>query len=138
MKKVVLGMVLLFGLGAVAQQAGPPPGLEIPTNLKSYFVVFYLKNANSEKAHDDLELMKKHTHYVRGLTENGKIVMAGPYTDEGRIAGMFILTAQSADDAKNVVSGDPIVTDHMVDVEVHSAMLPDLSAVKVVYPPKTP
>lgn len=136
MKRIVLGLTLLFGLSAVAQQAAPPSDIDIPSNLKPYYIVFYVTNANSAKSHENPELMKKHLEFVRGLSESRRIALAGPFTDNGKIGGMFILSAKSAEDARNVVSNDPIVSSHSVDVEVHSAMLPDLSPLKIVYPPK--
>lgn len=136
MKKIILAMALFFGFGAVAQQGGPPPDLEIPSNMKPYFVVLYVANASSAKAHDNHELIKKHLEYIRRLAESGKIMAAGPFTDGGQFAGMFILSAASTEDARNIVSEDPMVGTHAVDVDVHSVMLPDLSPVKMIYSPK--
>jgi uncharacterized protein YciI len=135
MKKLLLVLVLLFGLGAVAQQAGPPPDLEIPNNMKQYFVVFLVENANG-KAHDDPQMMKKHLAFIRGQVESGKVVLVGPFTDNGKIAGMFIMDVPTADDAKNLLASEPMTSAGWVVPEVHSAMLPDISAVKITYPEK--
>src|SRR3954464_6245987 len=135
MKSIVLGMVLLVGLRAVAQQAGPPPGLEIPSNMKQYIVVFLVENANG-KAHDDPQMMKKHLAFIRGQVESGKVVLVGPFTDNGKIAGMFIMDVPTAEDAKKVLAAEPMTSAGWVTPEVHAAMLPDISAVKITYPEK--
>jgi uncharacterized protein YciI len=138
MKKLVLGLVLFFALGAVAQQAGPPPDLEIPSNMKHYFVALLVANDKSAKAHDDHELVKKHLAFIRSQVEAGKFVVVGPYTDNGKIAGMAIVDVPTLEEVKTIMSVDPMVTSGMFDMEIHSAMLEDLSVVKIVYPNKKP
>jgi uncharacterized protein YciI len=135
MKKIVLGLVLLFGLQALAQQAGPPPDLEIPSNMKQYMVVLLVENANG-KGHDDPQMMKKHLAFIRGQVESGTVVLVGPFTDNGKIAGMFIMDVPTADDAKKLLAAEPMTSAGWVVPEVHPAMLPDISAVKIVYPEK--
>lgn len=138
MKTLALGVVLLISMGAVAQQAGPPPDLEIPINMKQYFVAFLVANEKSAKAHEDHELVKRHLAFIRSQVEAGKFLVVGPYTDTGKIAGMAIVDVPTLEDAKKILSGDPMVTSGMFDMEVHSAMLEDLSAVKTVYQNKKP
>lgn len=138
MKNVLWGMVLLFGLGAVAQQAGPPPDLEIPSNMKQYFVAFLVANDKSAKAHDNHDLVKQHLSFIRTQVEAGKFLVVGPYTDNGKIAGRAILDVPTLEEAKKILSGDPMVTRGMFDMDVHSAMLEDLSGVKTVYSNKKP
>ena len=136
MKKIILGMALFFGVSAVAQQAGPPPDLEIPSNLKQYIVVFLVEEAG--KAHDDPQMMKNHLAFIRKQVEVGKVALVGPFTDHGKIAGMFIMDVPSAEDAQKILSDEPMTKAGWVKVEAHPAMLPDLSMVKIVYPPKKP
>ncbi len=136
MRRVLLGLVLLVGINAVGQQAGPPPGAEIPTNLKRYFVVFAVKNAKSEAAHHNPEMMKGHLEFLHAQNDAGKLMVAGPFVDEGKVGGIFIMEAASADQVKQILNGDPVVSSGFVDVEIHPAMLPDLSPVKWVYADK--
>jgi uncharacterized protein YciI len=135
MKKLFLVLVLLFGLSAVAQQAGPPPGLEIPNNMKQYFVVFLVENPNG-KAHDDPQMMRKHLAFIRGQVESGKVVLVGPFTDSGKIAGMFIMDVPTAEDVKKLLASEPMTSAGWVTLDIHPAMLPDISAVKITYPEK--
>jgi uncharacterized protein YciI len=138
MKKVVLGVMLLVSMGAAAQQPGSPQDLEIPSNMKQYFVAFLVANDKSAKAHEDHELLKKHLAFIRTQVEAGKFLVVGPFTDNRKIAGMAIIDVPTLEDAKRIWSGDPMVSSGVLDVEVHSAMLEDLSAVKMVYPNKKP
>jgi uncharacterized protein YciI len=124
MKKAILGLTLLFAMAVTAQQGPPPADFEIPTNMKQYFVVFYVENAKSEQAHQNHEIMKKHLQFIRSQAEAGKIALAGPFTDNGKIGGMFILDVPTADDAKKLIAGDSVASTGSADVEIHSAMLP--------------
>jgi hypothetical protein len=49
---------------------------------------------------------------------------------------MFILNVATVDDAKSLLSEEPMTKAGWVTVEAHPVMLPDLTAVKVVYPAK--
>lgn len=136
MKKIILSLALCFGMSAVAQQAGPPADLEIPSNLKQYIVVFLVEDA--AKAHDDPQMMKKHLAFIRKQVEAGKVALVGPFTDQGKIAGMFIMDVPSVEDAQKILADEPMTKAGWVKVEAHPAMLPDISAVKIVYPDKKP
>lgn len=136
MKTLALVVALLISMGAVAQQAGPPPDLEIPSNMRQYFVALLVANDKSAKAHDDHELVKKHLAFIRSQVEAGKFVVVGPCTDNGKIAGMAIVDVPTLEEVKKIMSEDPMVTSGMFDMEIHSAMLEDLSAVKIIYPTK--
>lgn len=133
MKKIALGLVLLLGLGACAQEAAPPSGLEIPSNMKQYFVAFLVEVPGH---HNDPQMMKKHLAFIRRQVEAGKVALVGPFTDNGKIAGMFIMDVPSAEDVRKILADEPMTKAGWVTVDVHSAMLPDISAVKITYPEK--
>ncbi len=134
MKKIMLGIVLLFGLVSVAQHAGPTPDPEMPSNMKPYIVAFLVEESGT---HNDPQMMKRHLAFIRKQIEAGKVALVGPFTDEGRIAGMFVMDVPSAEDAKKILADEPMTKAGWVKVETHPAMLPDLSAVKIVYPTKS-
>lgn len=131
MKKTLMGVVLLFGLSAVAQHSVPPPGLEIPSNMKPYFVVLLVEAPGQ---HDDPQMMKNHLVFIRKQVEAGKVALVGPFTDHGKVAGMFIMDVPTADDVRRILADEPMTKAGWVTLEVHPAMLPDISAVKIVYP----
>jgi uncharacterized protein YciI len=134
MKKVILVLVLLPGMSAVAQNAGPPPDL-VPNHMKQYMVVFLVENSN-HNPHEDPQMLKKHLAFIRTQVESGKVVLVGPFTDNGKIAGMFIMDVPTADDAKKLLAAEPMTSAGWVTPEVHAALLPDISAVKITYPEK--
>ncbi len=54
-------------------------------------------------------LRSKHVGYVRSLLESGQAVIAGPLGDAGEIAGIYVLRAKSAEEAKAWIEKDPAV-----------------------------
>jgi hypothetical protein len=67
----------------------------------------------------------------------GKYVVVGPALDAGRIGGMAIINAASAEEAKKIVNGDKMVQSGELVAEIHPVMLADLSALHIEYPAKT-
>jgi uncharacterized protein YciI len=53
--------------------------------------------------------MSEHGKYVVSLLESGKAVIAGPFSDDGDVIGVYILRAANAEEAKTLVDNDPAV-----------------------------
>lgn len=137
--------LLLAALAAAgAAQAQPPDPATIPppmrpyapSNLRGYFVAFLMAPPQARPM--SLELFIRHEAYIRRQFEAGAFHVAGPLTDNGPIRGLFIVSAPNREAALAMVAADPIVREAGYTVEVHPAMFPDLSGVRVEYPPHAP
>jgi uncharacterized protein YciI len=140
MRKPYLLLVALgastLALPAPAQPAAIPPEFApyIPRNISSYFVGFLV--SPEQPGPMSRELFIGHQNYMRSQIEAGVYRLIGPFTDSGRIRGMVILGARSADEARAIVAADPAVQAGTMAVEIHPAMFPDLSSLRVEYPPR--
>ncbi len=105
----------------------------VPRNMGVYHVGFLVAPAQPRPMTHDLFV--RHQAYIRRQFEAGVYHMAGPLTDGGRIRGMVILSAPSAEAAEAIVAADPAVREGVFAVEMHPAMFPDLSGIRVEYPP---
>lgn len=108
---------------------------DVPRNLKTYFLGFLVKGErwdDTEGAEAE-ELMPLHLAFLRNQMENRRYVVAGPVTDGGRIAGVLIIQASSAQEAALIASQDPAVQARRLAVEIHPAFLPSMDAVRVEY-----
>ena len=125
-----------LALPAAAQPPGIPPELlpYIPRNVGPYFVGLLVSAEHPQPM--SRELFIRHQNYMRTQFEAGVYRLAGPMTDGGRIHGMVILSAPNAEAARAVVAADPAVQAGAMAVEVHPAMFPDLSGLRVEYPPR--
>ena len=137
MKATVLAVLLLIS-GALAAQT--PTGSEknpnILKNMRQYFFGFLVKGEkwNEPRSKEELaELMQEHLAYIRSQAAAGRYKLAGPFLDDGQIRGFLIINAATADEARQIVSGDPMVKTGRMAVEVHPAMFADVSCVLMEY-----
>ena len=68
---------------------------------------------------DATRLKQQHVEYVTSMLDAGKAIIAGPLTDGGDIAGVFVFRANSADEAKAWAEADPTVTSGYLIAEMH-------------------
>ena len=133
--------LMLAALGAGAAPAQPPSPASIPaelrpyapSNLVGYFGALLMAPAQPRPA--TRELFIRHQAYVRRQFEAGVYHLAGPLTDGGPIQGIVIVSAPTREAALAIISADPMVLEGGFTVEMHPAIFPDLSAVRVEYPP---
>jgi uncharacterized protein YciI len=65
------------------------------------------------------KIMQQHLANVLSMLDSGKAVIAGPMGDDTAVAGIFILRAQSAEEAKTWVDADPSVKAGLFVAEMH-------------------
>jgi uncharacterized protein YciI len=64
-------------------------------------------------------ILHQHLVNVLALLDSGKAVVAGPFGDDTDLAGIFILRASSAEEAKTWVDNDPAVKAGLFVAEMH-------------------
>jgi uncharacterized protein YciI len=136
-KTVLFALVLLLGGAAIAQTPGEvPQGVNIPKNMKPYFLCLLEKGENWTPVQFADPAMQEHLAYIREQVEAGKYVVVGPALDQGRIGGMAIINAASMEEAQKIVIADKMVQSGHLTAEIHPVMLADLSALHIEYPAK--
>lgn len=53
------------------------------------------------------------------MGQSGKMVIAGPFTDDGRIRGICVYEVSSSDEAKELAGRDPAVKAGRLVVDTH-------------------
>ena len=56
---------------------------------------------------------------INRLANEGKLLVAGPMGDDSNLKGIFILEAESVEDAKTMVGTDPAVLSGRLRAEYH-------------------
>jgi uncharacterized protein YciI len=131
-------LLLLLTCAAVAQTpAQMPQSVNIPKNMKQYFLCLLSKGEKWAPVQFADPAMQDHLAFIREQIEGGKYVMAGPILDQGRIGGMAIINASSLEEPSKIVNSDKMVQSGRLAPEIHPVMLADLSALHVEYPEKT-
>jgi len=93
----------------------------MPPEMARYFVGLIYKDINwsPEATPEVMEIQKAHLENIEKLVDNGKMVLAGPFGDDGDLRGLFFYKAESIEEAEELVSTDPAVKAGRLRVELH-------------------
>ncbi|MBV8673627.1 MAG: hypothetical protein JOZ33_09360 [Acidobacteriaceae bacterium] len=106
---------------------------DIPRNLKPYFLCLLRRGERWNLTEGHEELMPQYLAYLRREMESGRMIFAGPVTDDGDIIAVAILQAATAEEAKALIDKNPGVQSGHFVPELHPCFLPGLDGVKVEY-----
>jgi uncharacterized protein YciI len=70
------------------------------------------------------QLQAQHLAYMDGQAKEGKLVVAGPFTDGGARRGIVVYRVPTAAEAKQRAEGDPMVKAGRLAVELHPWQVP--------------
>jgi uncharacterized protein YciI len=119
MKRVAVVLAIL-SMSSAVPAAGPdvgPGGFEMTT----YYVGFLYKGAKwtPEQTDDTRRLQEGHMANIQKMAAEGKLVIAGPFMDNGELRGLYVFRASSAEEAKALVESDPAVRAGRLRFELH-------------------
>ena len=114
---LVAFVACLDGSSAVAAQdtAANPP------KMAEYFVGLIYRGPtwSPEVTQEVQELQAAHLANIDRLVESGKMVLAGPFADEGDLRGLFFYNVATLEAARALVDSDPAVKAGRLRVELH-------------------
>ena len=88
--------------------------------MKKYVLAFLKAGPNRD--HDEAEarrLQRGHLDNIQRLAREGKLVLAGPFMDDGEIRGLFIFDVRSVEEARALTESDPAIQAGRLVVELH-------------------
>ncbi len=114
----VLILFPFFSLPILAQEDNTPKW-----DLKSYQMVFLYRGEN--RSQDSLEAVKiqgGHLANIQRLSEEGKLIVAGPFLDNQDLRGIFIFDCESEDEVKELLKTDPAIIAGRLKYEIRPWM----------------
>ena len=78
--------------------------------MKSYVMAFLKRGPN--RPTDSIEraaLQKAHMENIGILAEQGKLILAGPFLDDGELRGIYLFDTPSVDSARAYTATDPAI-----------------------------
>ncbi len=100
-----------------------------PLKLNTVYLAFLKKGPNRKDGDDSTpqiqELQKAHIANIERLAKLGKIVVAGPFGDDGNLRGIFVFRVSSMAEAQELCATDPMIKIGRLAVELHPWQVPD-------------
>ncbi|MEK6407745.1 MAG: YciI family protein [Acidobacteriota bacterium] len=116
----LIGCAAIMCWPAVAVPTSITKAQEFKVEMGAFYLCLLVKPANwtgAQKA-EAQQLFPAHSKHVQSLIASGKASIAGPFGDDTRIAGVFVLNASSAEEARAWEEADPLVKTGGFSVEV--------------------
>lgn len=100
-----------------------------PLQMKTLYFGFLKKGPNRKEGDGETpeiqELQKAHIANINRLAEMKKLVMAGPFGDDGELRGIFVFRVGSIDEAQGLCDTDPMVKIGRLVIELHPWQVPE-------------
>src|SRR5436190_20403403 len=77
--------------------------------MKKYVIAFLKRGPTKLSVEEAEQVQNAHLKNIMRLASEGKLVVAGPFRDEGDVRGIFILNAETVEEAKKLTATDPAV-----------------------------
>jgi uncharacterized protein len=88
--------------------------------MKNYILVLLKPGSNTSvnKVTED-SIFAGHMKNISRLAGNGSLVLAGPFGENNRYRGLFILNVANFDDAKKLLETDPAIKGKLLEPELY-------------------
>jgi uncharacterized protein YciI len=112
-------VAFLCSLLPIASEAGSR-GQEPKFEMGTFYLCLLVKGPkfNPADTPENTSWGPGHVKHIRSLIESGRVVVAGPFTDDDRIRGVLVTTAASVEEARSWAEADPAVKAGQLGVEV--------------------
>jgi uncharacterized protein len=122
-----------------AESPGFDPGLAQRLGADEYgmrtYVVAFLRAGPNRDQDDDTvaKLQRTHLDNIRRLANDGKLVLAGPFMDDGDLRGIYVFDVETIEEAQALTETDPAIQAGRLVMELHpwygSAAVKEVSAI---------
>jgi uncharacterized protein YciI len=88
--------------------------------MKKYVMAFL--KAGPYRSQDSLvraQLQRAHMDNINKLAQEGKLILAGPFLDDGNIRGIYIFDVKTIEEAEALTKTDPAIQAGSLTMELH-------------------
>ena len=98
-----------------------------PAKMTTAYLAFLKRGAKwtPEKTTQTEEIQKGHMANINRLAETKKLVVAGPFGDNGTLRGIFVFKVGSLEEAKALAETDPAVQAGRLALDIHPWQVPE-------------
>ncbi|TND08077.1 MAG: hypothetical protein FD123_2631 [Bacteroidetes bacterium] len=88
--------------------------------MHRYVMAFLRSGPSREKDSVKMaELQKAHLANIGRMADEGKLVVAGPFMDDGELRGIYIFNVATVEEAKALTETDPLIQSGGLVMELH-------------------
>lgn len=98
-----------------------------PQKMMTAYLAFLVRGDKwtPEKTPQTEAIQKAHLENINKLAETKKLVVAGPFGDNGTLRGIFVFRVNSIDEARELAATDPAVQAGRLALQIHPWMVPE-------------
>jgi len=104
-------------------------GQTSPLKMETVYFGFLKKGPNRKEGDDKnpeiQDLQKAHLANINRLAETKKLVMAGPFGDDGDYRGIFVFRVGSMKEAEELAATDPMIKIDRLRLDLHEWKVPE-------------
>ena len=88
--------------------------------MKMYVMAFLKRGPNRDLPSEEADkLQRAHMDNISRMAEEGKLVLAGPFGDDGDIRGIYIFDVPTIEEAQALTESDPAIQAGSLVMELH-------------------
>ncbi len=88
--------------------------------MKRYVMAFLRRGPNrSQDSATAAQLQQAHLQNIQRLADEGSLILAGPFLDDGEIRGIYIFNVASIEEARKLTGTDPAIQAGRLVMELH-------------------
>lgn len=88
--------------------------------MRKYVMAFLKAGPNrSQSKEEAAKLQKAHMDNIKRMAEEGKLIVAGPFINDGDIRGIYIFDVQTVEEAGALTATDPAIQAGRLIMELH-------------------
>ncbi len=87
--------------------------------MAQYVMAFLKRGPNQGQSEEEAaELQKAHLANIHRLTDEGKLLLAGPFADNGEFRGIYIFDVTTIEEARALTATDPAIRAGRLEMEL--------------------
>jgi uncharacterized protein YciI len=88
--------------------------------MKKYHLAILKRGPQrAQPAAEERKIMLDHLWNIRRMMDEGKMIVAGPFMNDGDLRGIFVLNTESDEEARAWAENDPAVKAGRLTIEIH-------------------
>ncbi|HYS53143.1 MAG TPA: DUF4440 domain-containing protein [Thermoanaerobaculia bacterium] len=89
--------------------------------MTTYYVAFLYRGAKwtAQETAETRKIQEDHMANIQRMHDAGKLVVAGPFADDGDLRGLFLFQGLTREEAERLAANDPAVVAGRLRIELH-------------------